>query len=117
MCPRETYLSGGGGVSEISIRPFYIDQNEVSNKEYKEFVDAGGYNKKQYWTNMEIVRDGLSLTFEEAKKFMIDATGVNGPAGWEVGTFLDGEGDLPVTGITWYEALAYARFMEIFYPL
>ena len=103
-------FSGGSLTNPINLRPFYIDRNEVSNRQYKEFVDAGGYENQLYWTNMEIVREGISLTFKEAKRFMVDTTGVNSPAGWEVGTYLDGEGDLPVTGITWYEALAYARF-------
>ena len=41
---------------------------------------------------------------------MIDSTGLNGPANWEVGMYLEGQENYPVTGITWYEALAYARF-------
>ncbi|HUE96734.1 MAG TPA: SUMF1/EgtB/PvdO family nonheme iron enzyme, partial [Longimicrobiaceae bacterium] len=31
---------------------------------------------------------------------------------WELGTFPDGEADLPVSGISWFEAVAYARFRE-----
>ena len=100
----------GDGISEVNLRPFYIDKNEVSNKLFKEFIDAGGYEKREFWKNMEIVREGVSLTFEEAKKYMVDSTGLIGPAGWEVGTYLDGQGEMPVTGLTWYEALAYARF-------
>ena len=100
----------GQGVNEVYLHPFYIDKNEITNKQFKEFVDAGGYNNPQYWVDMEIVREGVTLSFEEAKKLMIDTTGVTGPAGWEVGMYLEGEEEYPVTGITWYEALAYARF-------
>ena len=100
----------GQGVNEVYLHPFYIDKNEITNKQFKEFVDAGGYNNPQYWVDMEIVREGVTLSFEEAKKLMIDTTGVTGPAGWEVGVYLEGQEDYPVTGITWYEALAYARF-------
>ena len=41
---------------------------------------------------------------------MVDSTGVQGPAGWEVGMYLAGKDDFPVTGISWYEAQAYARY-------
>jgi dienelactone hydrolase len=40
----------------------------------------------------------------------VDRTGRPGPSTWEVGTFLPGTGDHPVTGISWYEAHAYATF-------
>jgi hypothetical protein len=39
-----------------------------------------------------------------------DRTSRPGPALWEAGDFADGEGDVPVTGISWYEAAAYAEF-------
>jgi hypothetical protein len=31
------------------VNDFLIDQFEVTNSEYKEFVDAGGYENKEYW--------------------------------------------------------------------
>ena len=39
-----------------------------------------------------------------------DTTGRPGPANWALGRFPDGAADLPVHGISWYEAMAYARF-------
>jgi dienelactone hydrolase len=39
-----------------------------------------------------------------------DKTGKQGPAGWEVGTYPDGKENHPVTGVSWYEAMAYAKF-------
>jgi hypothetical protein len=33
-----------------------------------------------------------------------------GPATWTLGSFADGADELPVTGVSWYEAAAYARF-------
>src|SRR5207247_1488727 len=33
-----------------------------------------------------------------------------GPATWELGTFLEGQADYPVSGVSWYEAAAYAEF-------
>ena len=39
-----------------------------------------------------------------------DVTGRPGPATWKLGTYPDGEEDLPVSGLSWYEAAAYAAF-------
>ncbi len=40
----------------------------------------------------------------------VDATGRPGPATWEVGDYPAGQDDYPVTGVSWYEAAAYASF-------
>ena len=39
-----------------------------------------------------------------------DTTGQPGPATWANGTYPDGTADYPVTGVSWYEAAAYAEF-------
>ena len=39
-----------------------------------------------------------------------DTTGRPGPSTWEGGTFPAGNDDLPVSGVSWYEAAAYAEF-------
>lgn len=61
---------------KVRLDAFYIDQYEVTNREYKKFID--------------------SVQFSEL------------PGHWEEGTFPEGKGDLPVTNVTWREALTYA---------
>ena len=39
-----------------------------------------------------------------------DSTGRPGPSTWELGTYPDGQDDWPVSGVSWYEAAAYAAF-------
>ena len=39
-----------------------------------------------------------------------DKTGRPGPSTWELGTYPQGEADLPVGGVSWHEAAAYAAF-------
>ena len=50
------------------------------------------------------------MPFEEAVKGFLDKTGRQGPAMWEAGTYPDGQAMHPVTGVSWYEAAAYAEF-------
>ena len=35
-----------------------------------------------------------------------------GPSTWELGVYPDGQDDWPVSGVSWYEAAAYARTPE-----
>jgi eukaryotic-like serine/threonine-protein kinase len=95
---------------EEKISDFFIDQYEVTNKQFKEFVDRGGYQKREYWKH-KIVRDRKELAWEEALKGFVDQTGQPGPATWEAGDYPDGQADYPVSGVNWYEAAAYAEFM------
>ena len=39
-----------------------------------------------------------------------DLTGRPGPANWSLGAYPEGAADLPVAGVSWYEAMAYAEF-------
>jgi serine/threonine protein kinase/predicted esterase len=91
---------------------FFVDQYEVSNREYQAFVDAGGYGNPQYWRDVEFIREGKTITREQAMQFFVDSTGQShGPAGWISGKFPPGEGDYPVSGVSWFEAMAYAKFV------
>ena len=88
---------------------FYIDRYEVTNKQYKEFIHRGGYRDQNYWKH-EFIKDGRALTWEEAKAAFVDLTGRPGPAKWRAGDYPEGQEDYPVSGISWYEAAAYAEF-------
>ncbi len=88
---------------------FLIDRYEVTNREFKQFVDAHGYQRPEYW--VEPFEDGgRTITRDEAMRLFVDAAGRPGPATWEAGQYRAGHGDDPVTGVSWYEAKAYARF-------
>jgi dienelactone hydrolase len=88
---------------------FFIDKYEVSNKQFKEFIDKGGYQNSDHW-NHEFIKDEKTLSWEEAMNYFKDATGRSAPAAWQVGDYPDGKDDYPVTGISWYEAAAYAEY-------
>jgi formylglycine-generating enzyme required for sulfatase activity len=95
--------------SSIELPEYFIDRFEVTNREYKAFVDAGGYSRPEYWT--EAFADGTrTLPREGAMKQFHDATGRPGPSTWELGSYPEGQADFPVGGVSWYEAAAYARY-------
>lgn len=88
---------------------YFIDRYEVSNREYKEFIAAGGYRRKELWKH-PFVKNGKTLSWDEAVRHLTDRTGLPGPRGWTNQEFPPGRGDDPVAGVTWYEAAAYAEF-------
>jgi formylglycine-generating enzyme required for sulfatase activity/dienelactone hydrolase len=103
-------LPGLDHLPPLQIGDFLIDRTEVTNREYKRFVDAGGYRRRELWPQA-FVKDGRALSWEEAIALFRDRTGRPGPATWESGDFPEGQGDLPVTGVSWFEAAAFAAFV------
>jgi dienelactone hydrolase len=50
------------------------------------------------------------VSWEEAVKRFVDQTGLPGPSTWQAGDYPEGQADYPVSGVSWYEASAYAEF-------
>ncbi|MCK5469257.1 MAG: SUMF1/EgtB/PvdO family nonheme iron enzyme, partial [Cyclobacteriaceae bacterium] len=88
---------------------FFIDKFEVSNQQYKRFIDQGGYQNSDYWTQLTVVLSD-SIDWEEVMKYFADQSGQPGPSTWRDQTYPEGEGNYPVNSISWYEANAYADF-------
>jgi dienelactone hydrolase len=104
--------------TETEIGPlgdFLIGRFEVTNREYKAFVDAGGYRKKEYW-KAPFLKENRPVNWEEAIGTFIDKTGRPGPSTWTGGDYPEGEGNYPVSGISWYEAAAFAEWKGMNLP-
>lgn len=93
----------------VTLDDFFLSRHEVTNEEFQAFIDAGGYDRRDLWRN-DFVRDGVALEWESAIAEFVDRSGRPGPSTWEGGRYPEGRADHPVTGISWYEAAAYARF-------
>lgn len=98
-------IIGSGDLSD-----YFMDKYEVTNRQYKTFLDAGGYETEAFWKE-PFIKDDQRLTWKEAMKYFKDATGRPGPAPWLAGDYPEGQDDYPVSGIGWYEAAAYAEFV------
>ena len=85
----------------VSVEPVYLDRFCVTNEEYQRFVDAGGYEQLEFWHE-----EALPALLD-----FVDQTGAPGPRYWSDGQYLSDEQRLPVVGISWYEAWAYARWV------
>jgi predicted esterase len=94
----------------LAFADFFLDRTEVTNAAYKAFLDAGGYEQPDFWDR--VVSDGAEVPWQEAMRLFTDATGRPGPSTWRAGDYPEGQDLFPVSGVSWYEAAAYARFMR-----
>ena len=102
-------LPGLDHLDPVKLGDYRIGRYEVTNKEFKRFMDAGGYQEKDFW-KQPFTSGGREVSWTEAMARLVDKTGRPGPASWEGGSYPEGQGDYPVTGVSWYEAEAYATF-------
>ena len=108
--PKAVHLPGSDQLDRKPIGDFLMDRYEVTNRDYKRFVDSGGYEDPAYWKH-PFVKDGKVLSWEDAMALFRDKTRRKGPATWQVGDYPDDQDDYPVSGVSWYEAEAYAEFV------
>ncbi len=96
----DDYLMEGNFVEGISDNynigskdGYYIGKFEVTNGQYKEFIDDGGYYKPKYWKAGCFGKFGVKPLFWDDKIYK--------------GGGVDGNENFPVRGVNWYEAMAY----------
>lgn len=103
------FISGLPGLKAVTLGDYALDRTEVTNRQYKEFLDAGGYQRSELWQE-PFLRDGRAVAWADGIGEFVDKTGHPGPATWALGAYPPGQGDFPVSGVSWYEASAYAAY-------
>lgn len=84
-------------VTSVTIPDFYIAVTEVTNSQFRPFVEDNGYMTSAYWTSQDYA--------------WREANGVTEPKYWNDPLY---NGDQqPVIGVSWYEAMAYTRWLNL----
>ncbi|MGF1507096.1 MAG: formylglycine-generating enzyme family protein [Anaerolineae bacterium] len=81
----------------IDLPAFRVGRTPVTVEQYRAFVLAGGYTEPAYWS-------AAGWRWRIAK-------GVTQPAEWENPVWA-GQHDLPVGGVSWYEAYGYTQWLS-----
>ncbi|MFO8098567.1 MAG: SUMF1/EgtB/PvdO family nonheme iron enzyme [Salinibacter sp.] len=87
------------GRKRVSLSPFYIDRFEVTNEEYRAYLNA-------------MVDEG-ELTEQEAQERLPDSTAFrDSRARWRSYFYSDSNADRPVVAVTWEEARQYCKWED-----
>lgn len=84
----------------VQVDGFLLDRYPVTNSQYQEFVDGGGYEQMSLWDE----------SIWPAVLGFVDLTGQPGPRFWQNGQYSADKADHPVVGVSWYEAAAFSRW-------
>lgn len=98
--PAGPLIFGGDNATAVIDASFDIDIYLVTNGQFRNFMEAGGYSNQTWWSQQGWV--------------WLKDTGVRNPAHWDDPKW--NANDHPVVGLSWYEADAYARWVGMALP-
>ena len=81
----------------VYLDAYYIGKYEVTNEEYKEFINNKGYETDRYWP--PVIKGKWTRPY-----YWTDSEFRGGG--------IEGNGSFPVVGISWYEAKAYCLWLS-----
>lgn len=90
---------------ELALPAYWLGRYPVTNAQYNEFVAAGGYEKRAYWpeaVEAEVWKKGKVKAWNE-DEFRQSPANFGEPFNLP---------NHPVVGITWYEMLAFTRWLD-----
>jgi formylglycine-generating enzyme required for sulfatase activity len=79
----------------VTLDAFWISQTEITNAQFRPFLEAGGYANRELWTE-----SGWAWRTENT---------ITEPRSWNSAKW--NQDNLPVVGVNWFEASAYATWL------
>lgn len=94
-----------------SVDAFHMSKYPVTNAQYNRFIEAGGYDEKQWWTEAGWASRIKGIDFEvKTASWKSNGTGWTQPRYW-TDTLWNGAAQ-PVVGVSWFEALAFCNWLS-----
>ena len=84
-------------IHTVYVDAFYMDKYQVTYAQYKKFVDANPEWQKGSWWKSE---EGIEKRFHDGD-YLKD---------WDGNNYPKGKDNYPVTHVSWYAAMAYAKW-------
>src|SRR5262249_52495514 len=95
LCGGVAHVPGGGfgpgpEGKQVRLNSYLIDRYEVTNRRFKAFIDAGGYQRPEFW-RQPFEQDGRRISWEKGVARFTDRTGRPGPSTWELSNYPRGQ--------------------------
>jgi formylglycine-generating enzyme required for sulfatase activity len=97
-------MGEGKGLHIVKVDDFWLGQHPVSQAQYRLFVEAGGYAEARYWPEAQAQHFWTQGQFEGRYDDKPRSQPMNYGGDFSLSNH-------PVVGLSWYEALAFTRWL------